>query len=380
VSADPAASPTAEFDGLGPVGRHTDAPAAGGPADQAALRAALTAEPNAFRFVQLQRLLERLAPTRTPVGGTGAPAREVARFAVPPSMAFPASEVQSLDLPDPGDDRPARVSANFLGLTGPLGVLPHVYTQLVADRLRARDTGLAEFLDLFHHRLLSLHYRAWAKYRPLERPEPAAPADEAPRPPTDRIAHHLLDLVGLGTDGLQGRLDVSDATAAFYAGLLAPVQRSALALEQLLEDHFDVPVEVVQFVGGWYRLAPATRCAVGEEREGATQLGRGALAGDEIWDQQSGVRIRLGPLTRAQYERFLPSGPAHRALASLVRFYTEDRFAIELQLVLAGPDVPPCVLGDEDGLPLHWGSWLTSSGPARDRDDTVLPLTPATTP
>jgi type VI secretion system protein ImpH len=343
--------------------------------EQPYLRALLADDPNGVRFVQLVRLLEQLAPERTAVGGSGDPARELVRFAVPPTMAFPASEVQTLDLAPKDESRPSRVAVNFLGLTGPQGVLPMLYTQQVADRLRARDGAMAEFLDLFHHRLLSLHFRAWAKYRPLDR-LPAAPTatDEMP-PPADRVAHHLLDLVGLGTPGLFGRLDVPDDAAAYYAGLLAPVQRSALALEQLIGDHFDVPVEVVQFIGGWYPLDAVDRTAVGEERENATQLGRGAVAGDEIWDQQSCVRIRLGPLSRVQYERFLPTGPDYRALESLVRFFTDDRYALEVQLVLSRHDVPPTILGDDSSLPLMWGTWLASARRPSDRDDTVLPLT-----
>lgn len=360
------------------------------------LRDALAEDPHSFRFVQLVRLLEQLAPERARVGGVGDPTREVVRFTVPPAMAFPASEVQALEgfaaeVADTGDatgdtsqassatggpDARPTVAVNFLGLTGPLGVLPLLYTQQVADRLRARDRTLADFLDLLHHRFVSLHYRAWAKYRPLDR-EPPAASDTPPHhaAPTDRLAHHLLDLVGLGTPGLLNRLEVPDAAAAYYAGLLAPVQRSALGLEQLLADHFQVPVSVEQFIGGWYPIETATRTALGEERGGATQLGQGAVAGDEIWDQQAGLRIRVGPLTRAQYERLLPTGPDYRALASLARFYTDDRFALEVQLVLQAEDVPPCVLGDDQGLPLMWGTWLASAQPARDRDDAVLPLT-----
>jgi type VI secretion system protein ImpH len=353
--------------------------------EQPHLREALEADPHAFSFVQLVRILERLAPERSVVGGTGDPTREVARFSVPPTQAFPASEVQSLELAAPGAQLPSRIAVNFLGLTGPLGVLPLPYTQIVADRLRARDGAMAEFLDLFHHRLLALYYRVWAKYRPLERMQPVeekvdgggdpylAPA----RTSDDRISHHLLDLVGLGTTGLQHRLPIADEAAAYYAGLLAPVQRSALALEQLLEDHFGVTTEVEQFIGGWYRVDESTRCAIGEERDGATQLGHGAMAGGEIWDQQSRLRIRLGPLTRAQYERFLPTGSAYRPLEALVRLFTDDRFELELQLVLAKDQIPPCVLGDPQSLPLTWGSWLSSTRPPRDRDETVITLTPA---
>ncbi|HSB55029.1 MAG TPA: type VI secretion system baseplate subunit TssG, partial [Gemmatimonadales bacterium] len=107
----------------------------------------LLQDPTAFRFFQAIRLLERARPERGPVGGFADPAEEVARFGVPPSLAFPASEIQSLD---DAEDDPARMQVNFFGLTGPLGVLPYHYTQLVAERLRSKDPVLRDFFDIFH--------------------------------------------------------------------------------------------------------------------------------------------------------------------------------------------------------------------------------------
>ncbi len=38
---------------------------------------------------------------------------------------------------------------NFMGVVGPQGVLPIYYTELVMDRLRAKDSTLRDFLDIF---------------------------------------------------------------------------------------------------------------------------------------------------------------------------------------------------------------------------------------
>jgi len=115
-------------------------------------------DPTAFEFFQAVRLLERARGGQRRVGGFGDPDDEVARFSAHPSTAFPASEIQALELP-PG--APARLSVNFLGLIGPLGVLPYHYTLLVVERLRARDRALQAFLDIFNHRITSLFYRAF---------------------------------------------------------------------------------------------------------------------------------------------------------------------------------------------------------------------------
>src|SRR5262249_4364848 len=151
-----------------------------------------------FGFFQAIRLLERLCPDRKPVGRFVNPSEEVAHFGANPSLAFPASEIQSLEA-SPG--QPARMTVNFMGLTGPLTALPQWYTVLVADRLRANDKALRDFLDIFNHRFISLFYQAWEKYRfPIsyERGE------------LDRFSHLLPDLIGMGTRGLQDRQAIPD--------------------------------------------------------------------------------------------------------------------------------------------------------------------------
>lgn len=351
--------------------------ATGGPPDvgQPDLELALRDDPTSFTFFQAVRLLERLRPEREPVGRFANPADEIVRFGTHTAIAFPASDIQSLtlgdtvpagDAGDVGRTGQARMAVNFFGLTGPSGVLPLVYSTHVRDREREHDATLHAFLDLFSHRLLSLFYRAWEKYH-------FAVAHE--RDQRDRLTEHLRDLLGLGTPGLQERLAVPDEALIFYTGLLALPGRPVTALQHLLADYFGVPVEIEQFVGAWYPLDTGTQCSLGAERDASDQLGLGAVAGDEIWDQQSRVRVRIGPLTRAQYDQFLPDGDAYEPLRSLTHFFGGGQIDYEVQLVLARDEVPACVLGEERGaMPLGWCTWMKTRPFARDPDETTLTL------
>ncbi|HET6762813.1 MAG TPA: type VI secretion system baseplate subunit TssG [Longimicrobiaceae bacterium] len=324
---------------------------------------ALAAQPATFGFFQAVRTLERLRPGRARIGRFADPGDEVVRLAVHPSIAFPPSEVHALAL---GADGPARMSVNFMGLTGPQGVLPLHYTLLVRQHDRAKDGAAGAFLDLFHHRALSLFYRAWEKGRiPLHTER----GEEGP------LRRHLLDAVGEGGDGAGPRSAPEDALV-FYAGLFAPLPRGAVALEQLLGDVFGVPARVEQFVGGWYPLPLPEQCVLGEDGEDAGgQLGLGAVVGDEVWHPQSGIRIRLGPMDKREYDRFLPTGSAYPLVRRLVRFYTHDQFECQLQLVLARDQVPACVIGADEGAePLGWSTWARGRDFERDADDTVLAL------
>jgi type VI secretion system protein ImpH len=322
------------------------------------LRALLERPGGDVDFPQVVRLLELLDPGARPVGGFEAPNDEVARFGAAASLAFPATEVRALEL---RDGAPARVEVTFLGLTGPSGALPTPYTEQVIDRVAARDTGLRDFLDIFNHRLLSLFYRAWRKTRP---------GGAGPGGGAGWLTTLLRDIVGLGTSRLHDRLPLPDAALVYYAGLLGPRPRSAAALRQLLADFFGVPVEVEQFIGGWYPLAPGTQCALGDESAPAL-LGESVLVGDEAYDVQARARVRIGPLAGARYAEFLPSGGAHRPLCALLELFDPD-VEFEIQLVLARDAVPRIVLGDGDAPSLGWTTWLRPRPLEHDADDTVL--------
>jgi type VI secretion system protein ImpH len=327
-----------------------------------ALEAELRANPTAFEFFQAVMLLERLRPDRSGPGGVGDPSREAVRFSVHRSIAFPPSEIRSLKL---NGDGPAEMTVSFMGLIGPMGVLPYHYTQLTAERAQVKEPSFGDFLDLFHHRILSLFYRAWRKNRFWT-------GREGDR---DLLHEHVLDLAGMGLEGVRRALPFDEDAIVYYAGLLASPRRSAVALEQLLTDYFDVPVQVEQFVGGWHGLPRRDQCALGDEYSASSRLGQGAVVGDEIWDQQSGIRLRLGPLTRAQYESFLPTGDAYETLRALTRFFGNEEHEFEVQLVLAGVEVPGCVLGGEGPpQPLGWTTWIRTRQSPRNADDTVLRL------
>jgi len=315
----------------------------------------LRESPSSFDFFQAVRLLYRF------LGGN----REALRFESRNSLAFPTSQVESLEW----DEHSARMVVNFMGLTGPAGVLPYNYTELISDRLRNRDRGLAAFLDIFNHRMTGLFYDAWEKYRPpvvFERDE------------EDRLTRYLMALIGMATPGLQDRLAVEDQSLLLYAGLLGLQPRSATALEQIIQGYFGVPAEVEQFVGSWQQLPASDLSVFDEGRSYSEQLGVGAVVGDAIWDQQSRIRVKLGPLKQNQYLHFLPDGAAYEPLRAVIVFFAGTDMEVEVQLVLDRDDVRQCQLGEqsEAGPRLGWFTWM-KSGEDFDRHpaDTVLVVT-----
>jgi type VI secretion system protein ImpH len=323
----------------------------------------LTKDACSFEFFQAVTLLQRLSDPLRPVGGFSNPEDEAVRFRVNPRLAFPASEIQKLDV----SSNTPEMTVNFMGLTGPSGVLPYAYSELILERTRAKDHSLAAFLDLFNHRAISLFYRAWQRSR---FPVTYSAGNR------DLFTHYLLDLVGLGTTGLRDRQDIEDEALLHYVSLIGMQSRSAAALEQVIADYFEVPVDIEQFTGAWYALDRPTQCEMTEAETASCQLGEGAVVGDAVWDRQARVRIRIGPLTLDRYNDFLPGGSAYPELRAITRFFTNECLDFEVQLVLDRSQAPGIQLDFDSGNParLGWVSWVKTTPLHHDPDDTILTL------
>ena len=332
-------------------GRRTDNP----------LAKVLFEEPYRFDFFQAVRLLERIFPDRTPVGRASDPAREVARFRTRVSLSFPPSQIHQLT----AGNSTSEMMVSFMGLTGPLGVLPHNYTELLIERTRYKDTALWEFLDLFNHRAISLFYRAWEKYR-------FAVAYE--RGGEDRFTECLFDVIGMGTHGLRGRMSFSDQTLLFYGGLIAQRPHSASAIEAILSDYLGVPVRTRQFAGQWLKLDDTSLTRLGKAN---SELGVNTVAGERVWDSQSKFRLKFGPLTYDEFVAMLPVGSAFKPATELTRLLAGLEFDFDAQLILKKQEAPRCILTTRAKRKpmLGWTTWLKTREFIEDDSQVILSST-----
>jgi type VI secretion system protein ImpH len=339
-----------------------------------------------FEFFQAVRALERAgdssdaAPPRSAVAEDAAPAAEAVRFRVLPSACFPTSAISELrPAPPPEEGQPSpppELVVTFMGMVGPSGVLPQHYTSLLIERIREKDYALRDFLDLFHHRMISFFYRAWKKHRFWVVYEELRRSGASSM---DLFTHAILCMAGMGTGGLTGRLLVHDETFAYYAAHLGHFPKNASALEAIVADYFNLPAKVIQFCGRWLYLAPDDRSSfpTGAVPAGRNnRLGVDFIVGDRLWDVQGKFRIRLGPLSFQEFKRFMPPGDALKPLCQLVRTCVGPSLEFDVQPVLAGPEVPWLSLsgGKDDGPRLGWTTWLRSRPFEQDVEDAVFSL------
>ena len=369
--------------------------------------------PYEFDFFQAVRLLERLDRSRQPVGYDGNPAVEVVRFRAQSGFNFPPAAIT--DLRPGAESAPPLMTVTFMGLTGPSGVLPAHYTDLLyrleRDSKAPEKGALAAWLDLFNHRLVSLFYRSWEKYRFYIAVERGDYALDEPDP----FHQCLYSLLGIGGPSFRNRLRVRPSEAAVetspavaetggdaaastadaavsrvsavgspalerpseipdlallhYAGLLAHRPRSAIGLQLLLADFFGTPIEVRQFRGQWARLEAADRTRLVGGSGGHCVLGEDAVLGERIWETESQFRICVGPVDLPRFEEYLPdrassTGKKFFLLCHLTRMYVGPNLDFDVQMILAAESVPILRLGgDRPASPVANGAASAAQSP-----------------
>jgi type VI secretion system protein ImpH len=300
-------------------------------------------------FFQVLRLLENTYPDKPRIGASLRPRDDAVRFGQDPSLGFEPTAVRGYT-PATNVTR-ARLAVNFIGLLGANGPLPLHLTEYARERARNQgDATMAAFLDVFHHRMVSLFYRARAA---------AEPAISLDRPGSDRFADYLGSLFGIGTPGMRGRDEIGDFAKLHFAGLMANRRRPAAGLVTILRAYFKLPVEIEQFAGHWMRLPADGQTRIGM-RDRGNRLGTSTVLGTRVWDCQHKFRLVIGPLDYDDYQRMLPGGASMRRLADWVRSYAGTVLDWDVRLVLKQPEVPPLTLGARK---LGWTSYL-ASGPA----------------
>ncbi len=323
------------------------------------LSRALEEAPYKFEFYQAMRLIEAANPGLKKIGKSSRPSNEPIRLGQEPSLAFAPSMLATFK---PGDKNKADyLSGYFFGLFGPNGPLPLHLSEHARDRERlAHDRTFRAFADIFHHRMMSLFYRAWAD---------AQPTVSMDRPEEDNFSSYVGSTFGIAQQSFRKRDALTDHAKLNMAGRFSLQTHPAEGLQAMLEEYFRVPMLVEQYVGEWLPLPPASYFVLGQSPETGS-LGMTATLGERVWGSQHKFRIRCGPRNGAELERFLPGGVTLEKLCATVRNYCGDELDWEIRMLLLADETPIVKLGESGQL--GWTSWLGRPAGGTVTQDIVL--------
>jgi type VI secretion system protein ImpH len=314
-----------------------------------------------FDFFELLRRLERRGGL---FGYSGSPEREPARLGQHVRLSFSARDV--VEFREAKDKAPARVTVANLGLMGPEGPLPLHLTRWVLDRLSQRwftgadarhtsDTTFVDFVNILQHRMIALYYRAWAD---------AHPAVQVERAVGGRVRAMLEAMAGIGLPGTQNT-DL-DTVKLRQAASLASQVDGPERLTLFLAEAFKVPVQIKEFIAAWITIPTGLQTRLAKAYAG---LGRGATIGPRVFNRQSRIELRVGPLGYEDFREFLPGGQRLKLFKQAVRDMVGESLDVDLRIVLAREAVPPPRIG---AVQLGRTAWLARPIERGDADDLRL--------
>lgn len=315
--------------------------------------------PHRYGFFQAVRKINCSFKDMPLTGFAFRPGDDAVRFAQSPHTQFAPATIESID--QNGPNGAPVMTQYFLGLFGPDGPLPLHVTEYVRDRQRHhQDSTFVGFSNMFHHRIVSLFYRAWAE---------AQPTVQRDRPDKDRFTTYVGALVGLGLPAFKNADAMPLTSKLHYAGHMASLPRHAAGLASILESYLKVPAKVVEFIAHWLTIPRRDRFRLGSN-PGLGRLGTDAVLGEKVWQRQDKFQICFGPMTLDQYESLLPTGIYFKSMVAAVRNYLGLELLWETRLLLKGSEKPVTCLGKQGAL--GWTSWLRSDHHTDEVGDLVL--------
>ncbi len=317
-----------------------------------ALSERLAREARHFGFFEAVDLVERLSPTAVQVGGTGPAEREAIRFEHDPDLTFHTSDLRFITPAAPEAGRPYTiVRSSFLGLFGAVSPLPMWMSEDVNAADADEQPSLRAFYDILHHRLLSLFYRTWQKYRFA-----ASHRSDAQDPFTRRA----LALVGVDLGGALPMGCLPPRVLLGLAPLVANGARTPRLLRTMAARMLEgMSVEVQSFVLRRTLLLPDQQVTLGVRN---TTLGVDVAIGRTVADRTGRFRVVMGPLSSEHFAAVSPGGRLFPALRALLDYFTDGVLEAEVEIQMAADQVPSFRLGSADSSRLGQSTRLGGAG------------------
>lgn len=316
----------------------------------------LIEQPQQFHFFQAVRIIDLWLGREK--GGRDYALEHVLRCKNSVSLRFPCSQIEHLEIESVvGQLHHVHLTPSFMGLLGVHGLLPHCYTETIAAQIHftKNDSGRA-FFDIFTHRSMILFYRAWEKSHLEFR--------HAPQGVGNGDLLRLQTALAIASPSMPAVASLPAEILGRYAALIRHRPVAAATIIRVLSDYFNLPFHLEPFVAAWIPLAEQQRSQLGLQNCG---LGQNTLLGSSYRRRDLVVRLRIGPLARAQAESFLAPGRNYQALRAVLALFAVPNLRYEVHPVLRAEDVCPIRL--DASAALGRSAFLLSKQSPGDRDD-----------
>jgi len=156
------------------------------------------------------------------------------------------------------------IKSNVLNILGIYGPIPDIYNELFLDEARDKNTSIKEFLDIFHHKLLSLAYAIYKQNTP------------------SAIKDMIINFAPIS---------LSNLSLIHY---FFQKNKTSLGLTALVQDILKIEVKTYSFKGDWIQLEEEN---CNKLFQSYTRLGENYLLGNRYYDFNVYSVIEFHPIS-----------------------------------------------------------------------------------
>lgn len=296
-----------------------------------------------FNFFQAVRLAERLTNSSESSFGEVRASAETIRFHAKKSMAFAPSDIHKITH---GTDELGNGSykthmvVTFMGLYGPSSPLPAHLNEMVVNQA-SDNSDLADFLDLFNHRLVSMLVRIWRRSR-----YPVSFQTDL----SDDISKVISSMIGIDPTDSSLRNQVLFANSP----LMVMRSMSAKVVADIISDALEgVHVTIDEFTPRKAKILEEQRWLLGKN---ASELGVDAMPGAFVDDPTGKFTLNVGPVDLEMFRTLLFARPNHDKIEKLLNQIVQGNIIHQMRLSILNSEAPEWRLGEH--RPLGHEAWL----------------------
>ncbi|WP_273046642.1 type VI secretion system baseplate subunit TssG [Pseudoalteromonas sp.] len=268
------------------------------------------------------------------VGYDSNPKQELIKFTSTQKFGYPGNAITKLEETSYEEGlHKVTMQVSFMGLTGCSGALPQFYSELVMQRLRYKDTTMRDFYDMFNHRLISLYYRAWKKYKPALN-----------HINKDKNKDSYTQILGLLSGGYNEH-------QLHFSGLYSRKIRNASDLKNILTSYLECNVQIKQMVGQWHKLRLQEQTCLASQvlYEGQhARLGVDTVIGKQVWDISSNIEVHISCDDPLKAKLLLPSGSLFKLANKIIKDYVGNTVQFRLVIEANFQDLEATKLSNND--------------------------------
>lgn len=238
-----------------------------------------------------------------------------------------------------------KVQVQGFGMLGSNGALPiHITEAIYEKTLHEKDKTFNDFLDIFHHRLITLFYKAWLTS------EPAITLDNDNN---QKFNDHIAGFAGNHILQETNEQKLFKYNQFYYTSLLLNQNMPIDNLQEILRCYFKLPIHIQQNIGEWLDAKDYTTTLSSHSPQ---RLGDGLLIGTQYYDITQKFKIIIGPVAVATYLEFLKNGNLANKLNNWVQRYTKQSYHFDVEIIIDRTDITPTNINA--GSQLGRTSWL----------------------